>query len=264
MHQYDLFFLWFFDLVTLELLFFQRSREIFDQLLGKQLLLIHIVIIETDRVCDAASDGIRRHLCAVEPTLDIQRLIHAGVYADANADTMLAAVIVLYAYFQLFRKPAVIGQMRTIDEKCVRAAPANDTAGVFHQLQRPICHPSENSVAESLSIAFIDRVEVIDVNYQRVCLHILMVVIQQYRIMIEKVSVIQVRQVIALCPTKGIPVFGQFYDTPNARKYDFPLRIRLGNEIDRAERKTVHSRLYQIESLGLVLREGVEPSEPRF
>ena len=68
-------------IVYLKLLLGNGCREIFNQLLGIDFPVVHIFIIDTDWVREAALHRIRSHLCPVEASFYFNPLVNIGIDA---------------------------------------------------------------------------------------------------------------------------------------------------------------------------------------
>ena len=79
--------------VYLELLFVDGPREILDQLFGIQFSLAQRVVIDPDVAREAVAHGIRGNLGAVETPLELQRFIHIGIDAHAQAHTVVCVLL---------------------------------------------------------------------------------------------------------------------------------------------------------------------------
>ena len=133
--------------------------------------------------------------------------------------------------------------MRAVDQKRIGLAAAYNAARVFDDFQHALRHALEHLVAIAFSVAVVERAEMIDVQQDRVCGSVLMVCIQLRRVAIEKLFVVQPRQVIPLRPAQDVPVLRQLDGAADAGENDLLLGIGLGDKVDGAQGQAFDLRL---------------------
>ena len=185
--------------VHLELLFFDRGREILDELLRIELAVMQIVVVDTDGFAYGVLDGIRRHLRVVETTLDADLLVDRGVHAHTHPYAVLRGIFLCEGCGELLQDRFIVLQMRTVHQEGVRIAPADDTAGRIRDLLKTFGDLLEHFVAVCFAVTFIDHPEVIDVNDDGVHLRVLVELVQLLRVAEEVVSIVQPRESVSFC-----------------------------------------------------------------
>ena len=154
--------------VNLELTLPDRRRKVLDQLFGKQLRLVHRVVISPDHPRNAALHGVCGKLGPVEAALDVQLLIDVGIHAHPQTDAVFALSVSVQVTLHRFKGRAIIRALGAVDPEVVRLTPACDAARLFNEFQDLLRNQTEHLVAVDLSIAVIDHMKLIDVQYDRV------------------------------------------------------------------------------------------------
>ena len=203
-----------------ELLFLKRSRKIVYQLFRKHFCLVHGIVKKADRLREVSPDRVRRHFRPVEPALDVKRFIRVGINSHPQPDVAFAELAVPETCRQIIEDLFIIGAVKAIEHEFVRLIAAYNASGLLDHFQRVFRNTPENFVPVRFSVTVVDRVEMVDIDNNGVCRSVLVVQVELVRVMIEELFVVELRQMIALRPAEGIPVFGKFYGTPDAGKDD--------------------------------------------
>ena len=229
----------------LKLLFPQRSLEILDQLLLHQLRLVHGVVVDPDGFRKVPLHRVRRDLRPVKPPLHVQFLVHPGVYAHPDPDPVfpLSVSAARHRDGDLFQERRIILPARAVDEERIRLAPAGNPACLLHIFQGLLSDLPQQFVPGFSPVPFVDHVEMIHVQENRVRRVIPVPRVQLHRVPAEEVLVVQSRQPVPLRPVQDIPVLAQFDGPPHPGQDHLLPGIGFGNKVNRPQRQAFHFRV---------------------
>ena len=217
--------------VYLELLFFDGQREILDQLFGIQFGLAQRVVIDADVAREAVAYGIRSDLGAVKTPLELQRFIHIGIDAHAQAHTVVGILLAGQAHRGVVKDSLIVLPMGAVHQKNIRLTAADDAARVMHHLPRLLADTAKHLVRIGAAITLIDGAETVDIQDNSVHRGVPVILVVLLGIAEEELAVIQAGQRIALGGLDNLPSLGQLNGAAHTREDNARLRIGLLDEV---------------------------------
>ena len=158
--------------VNLESPALQGRFEVFQQTRPLQLRLVHPDIVDADGLAVTGLDRVCGGLGIVKAPLDLKRLVHVGIHTHAQPNAIFRNILTCKAIRCLIQHSPVVLSVRAVDQEGVRAPAAAHAADLAADLPHPCADPGQHAVAVLLSVALIQHVEVVDVQYDGVHGHI--------------------------------------------------------------------------------------------
>ena len=194
----------------LELVVGDRGREIFDQLFGIKFPFMQVVIIDADHLREVVFDGVGSGLGMVKTTLDAQALVDIGIDTHTKTHTVVGDLFARQTLGCRLEDVLVIFPMRAIDKEGICFLTADDTAFDSDEFPDTFTDPLQHFIAIGIAIAFIDHMEVVDIDDDRIHIGVLVELVVLLGVAIEVFLVVKVGQRIPFRGKDDIPIFGKF------------------------------------------------------
>ena len=208
-----------------ELLFFDGLREVQQQLLGVDLVLVQLVVVDGHGAGVAVAHGVRGQLGPVEPLVHVQGLVHVGI--DAHAQVHPA----VHAAAGVLEDLVVVLPMGTVDQERVALPPTDDAAVGVHVVRDAPADPAQHVVAVGLAVPLVDHVEVADVHQDGVHGQVLVVGVVLLGVTEEELLVVQAGELVALGGADDVAVFGELDGMADPGQQRVRAQVRRGDEI---------------------------------
>ncbi len=233
----------------MELVLLEGFGEVLNQLLGKEVLLMQMAVIQADGFVKVAANGVRSHLGPVKAALDVNALVDVGIDPHAQAHTVgRVAVILKEAGGDVLHDVLIVLPVRAVDHEGVCFPAADDSAGITDHLTGLLTDAPEDLVSVCLAVTLVDHVEVVDIQDDRVGLHVRMALIKLLGVAIEEFLVEKAGELVPFGGLDNVPVFRELDNPENTGEDNVDRRVGLRNKIDCAE--------LQAFQLGRLLRGG--------
>ena len=133
--------------------------------------------------------------------------------------------------------------MRAIKQEYIGALTAANSAYFTGNMTNTVTDPLQDHITIGLAITFVEHMEVIDIQYQRIGCHIREMLVKLLHIVHEVINVEELGQRITLGSLNDRTVFGKLNALFNSCTNDLPGRIWLWNEVHRAKLQTLYFRI---------------------
>ena len=221
--------------VDLEAPVFHGAVEVLQQPVAEQRGLVQLRVVDADGPGLAALDRIGGHPGPVEAALDVQRLVHLGIDAHAQAHPVRGAVVHGHVRGQLLHQRGIILVEGAVQQEGVGPLAAAHAAHLAGRVANALADLSQNIVGIVLAVALVEHVELVDVHHHGVHGHLGVALVVQVDVAQEVVDVVQPGQAVALRGFDGLPALGQLHATVHPGLDDLPGGVGLRYEIHGAD-----------------------------
>ena len=220
--------------IHLELTLRQRVLKILQQPVGQYFALVQFGIIKRNClfVCVAAQVG--SHFGPVKAALYINCLIDVLIHADAQPD-VVAGVVFIQIDGSIFQQFVIVQPLAAIYKESIGFQTAGEPPCLFYHRANLFRRAPEDQISVFFSVPFIDDMEMVDIDEERVHGEILIAFCKLSRIAEKIFAGVQFCYRISFGRLDQFAVFGQFNGTLDTRQDNGGRRIGFGNEITGAQ-----------------------------
>ena len=223
----------------------KRHLHIIDQPLRVGLLLMHILVIHRDLLRIIGTDRITGQKRTVKSPVHIQHAVDVRIYAHTKTyprivkhsrdpvDHLVKDLLRLY-------------RVRHIEKKGVGTGTAGHAVLLSRNGTQLVRHPLKNLISKVASVHFVDQMEAVHIQNDRVHTDVRIALVMQKRVLHEELSGKKPCQRIALRRGTNVFILGKLDGTAHARPDHLRHIVGLRNKIHSTELKAFY--------LGILIR----------